>query len=213
MFGCGNYPTWPSILESIRQESIYNVQRLRHHPSIVIWVGNNEDYQVQESEGLTYNYEDKDPESWLKTDFPARYIYEKLLPEVVTEHSPSTFYHPGSPWGDGKKSSDPTVGDMHQWNGESTNDMMVVPILTELLVWHGTQEKYQIFDTLGGRFNSEFGMEAFPHMSTIEYFVEDKKDLFPQSHVIDFHNKADGHERRLATYLVENLRTAADLEV
>ena len=102
---------------------------------------------------------------------------------------------------------------MHQWNGESTNDMMVVLILMESLVWHGTQEKYQIFDTLGGRFNSEFGMEAFPHMSTIEYFVEDKKDLFPQSHVIDFHNKADGHERRLATYLVENLRTATDLEV
>ncbi|EPS31044.1 putative beta-mannosidase [Penicillium oxalicum 114-2] len=195
MFGCGNYPTWPSLLESIREEAIYNVQRLRHHPSIVIWVGNNEDYQVQESEGLTYNYEDKDPESWLKTNFPARYIYEKLLPEVVAENSPSTFYHPGSPWGDGKKSSDTTVGDMHQWN-----------------VWHGTQEKYQIFDTLGGRFNSEFGMEAFPHLSTIEYFVEDPKDLFPQSHVIDFHNKADGHERRLATYLVENLRTATDLE-
>jgi beta-mannosidase len=56
-------------------------------------------------------------------------------------------------------------------------------------------------------------MEAFPHLSTIEHFVEDPKDLFPQSHVIDFHNKADGHERRLATYLVENLRTATDLEV
>ena len=56
-------------------------------------------------------------------------------------------------------------------------------------------------------------MEAFPHLETIEHFVEDKKDLFPQSHVIDFHNKADGHERRLATYLVENLRTATDLEV
>jgi hypothetical protein len=56
-------------------------------------------------------------------------------------------------------------------------------------------------------------MEAFPHLETIEHFVEDKKDLFPQSHVIDFHNKADGHERRLATYLVENLRTATDLKV
>lgn len=82
-----------------------------------------------------------------------------------------------------------------------------------ILVWHGSQEKYQIFGTIGGRFNSEFGMEAFPHRETIEYFVEDKKDLFPQSHVIDFHNKADGHERRLATYLVENLRMATDLEV
>lgn len=56
-------------------------------------------------------------------------------------------------------------------------------------------------------------MEAFPHISTIDYFVEKPADMFPQSHVIDFHNKADGHERRLATYLVENLRSATDLEV
>ena len=56
-------------------------------------------------------------------------------------------------------------------------------------------------------------MEAFPHLETIEYFVEDTKDLFPQSRVIDFHNKAAGHERRLATYLEENLRTATDMEV
>lgn len=84
---------------------------------------------------------------------------------------------------------------MHQWN-----------------VWHGTQEKYQIFDTLGGRFNSEFGMEAFPHIDTIKYFVTDPSQLYPQSHMIDFHNKADGHERRIATYLVENFRTSTDLE-
>jgi hypothetical protein len=56
-------------------------------------------------------------------------------------------------------------------------------------------------------------MEAFPHMSTIEYFVENAADKHPQSQVMDFHNKADGHERRLATYLVENLRMATDLEV
>lgn len=117
MFACGNYPTWPWLLESIQKEAIYNVRRLRHHPSIVIYVGNNEDYQVQEQSGLEYNYEDKYPENWLKTDFPARYIYEKLLPSVVYELSPSTFYHPGSPWGDGKITSDRTVGDLHQWNG------------------------------------------------------------------------------------------------
>jgi beta-mannosidase len=117
MFGCGNYPTWPEILESIEKEAEYNLRRLRHHPSIVIWVGNNEDYQVQEQQGLTYNYADKDPESWLKTDFPARYIYEHLLPKAVQKIIPSAYYHPGSPWGDGKITSDPTVGDMHQWNG------------------------------------------------------------------------------------------------
>lgn len=83
----------------------------------------------------------------------------------------------------------------------------------ENLVWHGTQEKYQIFDTLGGRFNSEFGMEAFPHIDTIKYYCTDESQLYPQSHMIDFHNKADGHERRIATYLVENFRTQTDLEV
>jgi beta-mannosidase len=78
MFGCGNYPAYPEILRSIEAECVANVGRLRHHPSIVIYAGNNEDYQVQESFGLTYNYEDKDPQSWLKTTFPARYIYEKV---------------------------------------------------------------------------------------------------------------------------------------
>ena len=195
MFGCGNYPCWPELLESVRKEATVNVQRLRHHAAMVIYAGNNEDYQVQEQQGLTYNYEDKDPENWLKTDFPARYIYEKLLPEVVAAESPAVPYHPGSPWGDGKPTPDQTVGDMHQWN-----------------VWHGTQEKYQIFDTLGGRFNSEFGMEAFPHIETIKYFVTDDSQLYPQSHMIDFHNKADGHERRIATYLVENFRTHTGLE-
>ncbi|KAF2715713.1 glycoside hydrolase family 2 protein [Pleomassaria siparia CBS 279.74] len=195
MFGCGNYPAFPEILESIRSECHANVARLRHHPSVIIYAGNNEDYQVQESFGLTYDYEDKKPENWLKTNFPARYIYEKLLPEVVEAESPHVAYHPGSPWGDGLKTSNNKVGDMHQWN-----------------VWHGTQEKYQIFDTLGGRFNSEFGMEAFPHIDTIKYYCTDASQLYPQSHMIDFHNKADGHERRIATYLVENFRTQTDLE-
>lgn len=115
MFGCGNYPCFPEILKSIEAETVCQTKRLRHHPSIAIYAGNNEDYQVQEQTGLTYDYEDKNPQNWLKTDFPARYIYEKLLPDVVAAHTPHVPYHPGSPWGDGKISSDPTVGDMHQW--------------------------------------------------------------------------------------------------
>ncbi|KAK7525896.1 uncharacterized protein IWZ02DRAFT_474219 [Phyllosticta citriasiana] len=189
MFGCGNYPAWQKMRESIRLEATQNVKRLQKHTSVVLYAGNNEDYQVQEQFGLTYNYKDKNPENWLKTDFPARYIYEKV-PE-----SPSVPYHPGSPWGDGLPTSDRTVGDLHQWN-----------------VWHGSQEKYQILDTLGGRFNSEFGLEAFPHIDTIKHYVTDDSQLYPQSHMLDFHNKADGHERRIATYLVENFRTVTDLE-
>lgn len=196
MFGCGNYPAHPDILKSIKREAEENVKLLRHHPSIVIWAGNNEDYQYQESAGLTYDYDNKDAESWLKTDFPARYIYEKILADVCAELIPNTYYHFGSPWGGGKPTSDPTVGDIHQWN-----------------VWHGSQEKYQNFDKLVGRFVSEFGMEAFPNIKTIDAYLpqgKDDPDRYPQSSTVDFHNKADGHERRIALYLVENFRYAPD---
>jgi hypothetical protein len=56
-------------------------------------------------------------------------------------------------------------------------------------------------------------MEAFPHIDTIKHYCTDATQLYPQSHMLDFHNKADGHERRIATYLVENFRTRTDLEV
>ena len=196
MFGCGNYPAWPELLVSIKREAEENVKLLRHHPSIVIWAGNNEDYQYQESENLTYDYSNQDAESWLKTDFPARYIYEKILADACKELIPGTFYHFGSPWGAGRDTHDPTVGDIHQWN-----------------VWHGTQEKYQNFDKLGGRFVSEFGMEAFPSVKTIDAYLplgRDDPDRYPQSSTVDFHNKADGHERRIALYLVENMRYGPD---
>lgn len=195
MFGCGNYPAFPEYLKLVKAEAEENVKLLRHHPSIVIWAGNNEDYQYQESEKLTYDPENKDEESWLKTDFPARYIYEKVLADACKELIPDTYYHFGSPWG-GKDTTDPTVGDLHQWN-----------------VWHGSQEKYQNFDKLVGRFVSEFGMEAFPNIKTIDAFLplgKDDPDRFPQSSTVDFHNKADGHERRIALYLVENFRYAPD---
>ncbi|OBT67084.1 beta-mannosidase [Pseudogymnoascus sp. 23342-1-I1] len=192
LFGCGNYPAFPEFLDLVKREADDNVKILRHHPSIVIWAGNNEDYQYQESENLTYDFENKDEESWLKTDFPARYIYEKILSDTCRELIPDVPYHPGSPWGKGKDTHDGTVGDIHQWN-----------------VWHGSQEKYQNFDKLGGRFVSEFGMEAFPNIKTIEAFLplgKDDPDRYPQSSTVDFHNKAEGHERRIALYLVENMQ-------
>ena len=195
MFGCGNYPAWPELRASIQREAEENIKLLRHHPSIVLWAGNNEDYQFMESVNLTYDPDNKDAESWLETDFPARYIYEKILADACEQLIPDTYYHFGSPWG-GAKTTDPTVGDLHQWN-----------------VWHGSQEKYQNFDKLVGRFVSEFGMEAFPSVKTIDAYLplgKDDPDRYPQSSTVDFHNKADGHERRIALYLVENFRYGPD---
>ena len=192
LFACGNYPANDDFLDVVKREAIANIKILRHHPSIVIWAGNNEDYQYREAEDLDFNPDDHNPQSWLNSNFPARYIYEKILLEVTKELIPGTYYHFGSPAPyERRLTTDPEVGDIHQWN-----------------VWHGTQEKYQDFDKMVGRFVSEFGMEAYPNIETIDgYLLEGNSDeeRFPQSSTVEFHNKAAGNERRLALYLAENI--------
>ncbi|KAI1330618.1 glycoside hydrolase family 2 protein [Xylariaceae sp. FL0255] len=193
-FACASYPTYKSYLDSVEEEARQNVRRLRSHPSLVIWAGNNEDYQVQERYRLEYNYEDKDPNSWLKSTFPARYTYEYLLPKIISEEDPFAIYHPSSPWGDGKYTADPTVGDKHQWD-----------------IWHGAMNRYQEAYRLSARFISEFGMEAYPHLQTIRDMITLEPQRHPGSMMMDFRNKAIDHERRVATYVSENVMIKYDL--
>ncbi|KAI0194724.1 family 2 glycosyl hydrolase [Xylaria flabelliformis] len=193
-FACASYPTYKSYLDSVEEEARQSIRRLRSHPSLIIWAGSNEDYQVQERYGLEYNYEDKDPQSWLKTTFPARYTYEYLLPKIVSEEDRFAIYHPTSPWGDGKITSDPTVGDKHQWD-----------------IWHGAMNRYQEAFRLSARFISEFGMEAYPHLETIRSMITVDKQRYPGSMMMDFRNKAIDHERRVATYVNENFTVKYDI--
>ena len=188
MFACGNYPASEAFRNLVEKEVRQNVTRLRRHPCIALFAGNNEDYQMAEEHQLGYDARDTDPQNWLESGFPARYLYEKLIRDVCAQLAPNTPYHPGSPWG-GAKSSDPTVGDIHQWN-----------------VWHGSQRRYQDYGQLSGRFVSEFGMQALPCVATTEsYLGGDASQRGPSSAVVDFHNKATGQERRLGMYLVENI--------
>ncbi|KDQ64291.1 glycoside hydrolase family 2 protein [Jaapia argillacea MUCL 33604] len=198
MFGCGQYPAYDSFVDSVKLEAEQNVERLRHHPSIVIFAGNNEDYQLAESNKLDLDYsrDDAPDDSLRKSTFPARYIYERLLPSVVEKLS-DIHYHRSSPYsGHGKKTTDQTFGDLHQWN-----------------VWHGSQEPWHNWDILAGRFVSEFGMEAYPNIRTVDYWLGgNKAERYPQSRTMNNHNKADGFERRLELYLVENFKHSFEME-
>lgn len=187
MFACGQYPGYPEFLENVAAEAKDQLKRLRNHCSIALYAGNNEDYQVAEQFGLDWDMSDTSGD-YSKTSFPARTIYENVLPKLVKAYSLDVPYHPGSPWG-GNGTADTTVGDIHQWN-----------------VWHGSQEKYQDWYKLGGRFVSEFGMEALPSLKTYQACITDPSELYPQSEMVDHHNKADGFERRLALYVIENIK-------
>jgi beta-mannosidase len=64
---------------------------------LALFVDHSPDYQLAESVNLELDYSDEKSD-YLKTNFPARHIYERLLPAVVEEFSPDIFYHRGSPY-------------------------------------------------------------------------------------------------------------------
>ncbi|KAF8529175.1 glycoside hydrolase family 2 protein [Hysterangium stoloniferum] len=195
MFACGQYPAYDSFLKEVTAEAEANVKRLRNHPSLVIFAGNNEDYQLAESLNLTLDYSDETSD-FKKTNFPGRHIYERVLPEITNRLS-DIYYHRGSPYsGYGKDTTDRTFGCVR------TN-----------IVLKGTQEPWQNWDILSGRFVSEFGMEGFPNMRTVDYWLDgNKEERHPQSRTMDVHNKAANWQRRLEGYLIENFKHAFDIE-
>ncbi len=190
LFACGLYPAPDWFQTSVRAEAEANVQRLRNHPSLVIWCGNNEDYQLAHS---IKAYDPTVTTDLANSAFPARAIYEGVLPEVCAALDPTRPYWPGSPYL-GDNPSDPTQGDRHTWD-----------------IWHGRMAPYQEYASYGARFVSEFGMQAYPHRATIDAFAP-PEERFPASRTLEHHNKAEGGVRRIAAYLADNLRTPADLD-
>ncbi|OCH85238.1 glycoside hydrolase [Obba rivulosa] len=184
-FACGVYPAHDEFVANVKVEAEDNVRRLRHHPAIALFCGNNEDYQQVLQWGDV-------------TDLPARLLYESVLPEVVERLTDSQIpYHRGSPYGGkGWDTADPTVGDIHQWD-----------------VWAGKERPWQEYPFLGGRFVSEFGIPAMPDIRTVDYWLAgNQKDRWAQSKTMAQHNRAGNHERRFAIVMNENFRLTGDLE-
>ncbi|KAL5638363.1 hypothetical protein ACGC1H_005146 [Rhizoctonia solani] len=185
-FACGQYPAHDEFVASVEAEAEANVRRLRGHPSMALWCGNNEDYQQVFQWGLS--------------TLPAVVIYEKVLPNVINRLMGNAVpYHRGSPYGSVKEwdTADPTIGDIHQWD-----------------VWAGKSAPYQDWDIMGGRFVSEFGLPSLADIRTIDYFLQDTdpSQRRVQSKAMQQHNKAGAHERRLAVYMNENFWMTNNLE-
>jgi beta-mannosidase len=63
------YPSYDKLNANIKDEAEKVVKRLRNHPSVVIFAGNNEDYQVAEEKGVI-DYSDESGD-YMHTKFPA----------------------------------------------------------------------------------------------------------------------------------------------
>jgi len=151
MFACAMYPGDKAFLENVKQEAIENVKRLRQHPSIALWCGNNENSEGWHrwgwKDGKT---EAQKQEIWNGYDA----VFNHILPQVVDSLHPSVSYWESSPkFGRGDKRYQ-LEGDAHDW-----------------WVWHDGYP-FEHFEDEVPRFMSEFGFQSFPSYEAIQYFTE-----------------------------------------
>jgi beta-mannosidase len=98
-FACGAYPAFDGkFMENVKLEARDNLQRLRHHPCIAVWCGNNE-ISLSWWEGPTWG-----PNRMSTSDYDK--LFKDLLGSQVQTFAPGANYVTGSP----------DCGDTHYWD-------------------------------------------------------------------------------------------------
>jgi len=186
MFACAVYNLTDEFEENITAEFVDNVRRLRHHPSLALWCGNNEmeDF-VDKGEWVSCHRQKAD---YIK-------MYEYIIPKVLKEEDPQAFYWPASPSSGGSfdNPQDPTRGDVHYW-----------------MVWHGLLP-FTDYRNHKFRYVSEFGFQSFPCMETIDSFTEpEDRNVF--SYVMEKHQRNASANGRIVSYLAQMYLYPGDMD-
>jgi beta-mannosidase len=197
MFGGGVVPAYDqNFRENVLIEAREQVQRLRHHPSIVLWCGNNEEETAWKDWGIGKDLRSANPEFAEKVWQGYQQLFDKDLRKVVLEQGGGVPYWSSSPSNDlSEKANDSNNGDKHFWE-----------------VWAGSKpvEDY-LLET--PRFMSEYGLQAWPDLKTINAFSK-KEEQEIDSPVIRQHQKflAGAGNDRLLQYIRAHYRELKDFE-
>jgi len=192
MFACAMYPGNKEFLDNVRAEAIQNVVRLRRHPSIALWCGNNEIDEGWKNWGWQKKYGYNAGDSAAIYD-NYRMMFNTILPGILKKFDSAAVYIPSSPlhgWGHRESL---TEGDAHYWG-----------------VWWG-KEPFSDFSTKIGRFMSEYGFQSFPDYSTILKFTT-QADRSPGSAVMKAHQKSPAGYEIIDHWLLQDFKKPKDFE-
>ena len=181
MFACAMYPGDYHFMENVGFEVKEQIQRLRNHPSIALWCGNNEIDEGWKNWGWQqqYNYSEKDSERII-TDYSV--LFEHYIKNIVEVNDGATSYLPSSPgigWGHKESLQQ---GDSHYWG-----------------VWWG-KEPFDIYKQKVGRFMSEYGFQGMPGFNTME-----KLGILTGKFYTDYNDiEQYGHSDNDSVFKIEN---------
>lgn len=191
MYACAFYDLTPDFERSIRVETHQNVARLRHHASLALICGNNEMemFMAGANSALinhrTWEFVPTYPHHI--TDYVK--MFEYILPAIVKETAPQTYWWPASPSSGGNfdAPNDENRGDNHYWD-----------------VWHG-EKPFTEYRKFFFRYASEFGFQSFPCLKSVEQFtLPDDRNIF--SRVMERHQRNLAANGKILSYLSQTFR-------
>ena len=191
MYACAFYDLTPDFERSIRVETHQNVARLRHHASLALICGNNEMemFMAGANSALinhrTWEFVPTYPHHI--TDYVK--MFEYILPAIVKETAPQTYWWPASPSSGGNfdAPTDENRGDNHYWD-----------------VWHG-EKPFTEYPKFFFRYASEFGFQSFPCLKSVEQFtLPDDRNIF--SRVMERHQRNQAANGKILSYLSQTFR-------
>ena len=147
MFACSMYPDdqgW--FRELVRNEIDYQTKRLRSHPCIALWCGNNENYW-QYGGYLNKNIRER----------VSVVIFNEVIPATIRANCPEIPYWPSSPYGGDEDPNANETGDRHHW------ELIMNPEMEKRI----TPEEY---DNVTSRFISEYGYIGPCSQATIKKY-------------------------------------------
>lgn len=169
MFAGSMYPADSSFLENVKIEAAQQVQRLRNHPCLALWCGNNEVSEAWNNWGWQKQHKISPSDSAkLWQDYLS--LFETLLPSVVAKEDSARVYWPSSPLNGWGRKTSMTEGDSHYWG-----------------VWWGKQP-FDVYTEKVPRFMSEYGFQGFPYPETVKRFSS-TEDRTPDSTELKCHQK------------------------
>jgi beta-mannosidase len=198
MFGGAVPPHDVAFRENTRQEAIEQVKRLRNHPSIVLWCGNNEVQTGWENWSGSVKFKQSlDTEERARIEMGMTTLFGSVLREAANRYDSDVPYWATSPGTDFDGPADQLDdGDMHYWQ-----------------VWGGPAKPVNEYLNITPRFMSEYGLQSFPDMRTIRAFAS-AADLQPESKVMRAHQKFDkgNGNQRLLLYIRREFGEPKDFE-
>lgn len=197
-YACAIYPYHTEFFKNIQLESKQNIIRLRNHPSLALWCGNNEVEWLWRWELKASEIEE---ESLIK-EFKNGYIelFEEIIPRLLEIYDPNHSYWPSSPSNGfpgqdlgSIESNSADKGDSHFWE-----------------VWHNNKP-FKAYQKFNSRFMSEFGFESFPSIKTIEDICPTEQyDFF--SPVMENHQKNSAGNKKILKYMKKRFNIPPEFE-